>query len=70
MKALERAISIVGTQSALADAIGVKQQHISYWMTKGKSVPARFAILIEQATSGQVTRRDICPDVFIETTAA
>lgn len=70
MTALERAIEILGTQYALAHAIGAKQQHISYWVNKGKSVPAKYAISIERATNGQVTRSEICPEVFNESTDA
>lgn len=52
---LERAIAIVGSQTALASAIGgnVKTGHIFYWLKSG-SVPAEHCPAIERATQGRV----------------
>jgi DNA-binding transcriptional regulator YdaS (Cro superfamily) len=52
-KHLKRAAAIVGSQSALARAIGVSPQAISMWLNKGE-VPAEYAPSIEDATRGVV----------------
>lgn len=70
MNALEKAIEIAGTQTALAEMIGAKQQHVSYWLTRGKEVPPKYAIRIERLTGGKVTKEMLSPETFSETTAA
>lgn len=63
MHALERAIEIAGGQSALAEKIGKKQAHVAMWL-KRRKVPAEVCADIEGATSGEVTREELRPDVF------
>lgn len=59
---IERAIRIVGSQSKLAEACGVKQASI--WQAKEAGrVSAELALRIEQATEGQISRRDLRPDL-------
>lgn len=64
-KPLKRAVQIVGSQSALARAIGdgVKQQNVWYWL-ENDVVPAKRCVAIERATGGLVTRHDLRPDIF------
>lgn len=63
--ALERAIAILGDQSKLAAAIGLKQGHVWHWLRKAnKRVPAEHVIKIEEATGGQVTRHELRPDIY------
>ena len=61
---LQRAINKAGSQQALAAAIGVSQQQVSYLMTKAKRIPAEVAIAVERATEGEVTRAELRPDLF------
>lgn len=63
MQALERAVELVGGQSALAEKIGKKQAHVAMWFKRGK-VPAEVCADIEGATDGAVTCHDLRPDVF------
>jgi DNA-binding transcriptional regulator YdaS (Cro superfamily) len=64
-KALEKAIGIVGGQSALARALGKKPGHIYHWLYKANGrIPAEQAIPIELATKGQVTRYELRPDIY------
>jgi DNA-binding transcriptional regulator YdaS (Cro superfamily) len=61
--ALDRAIQKAGSQEALAELIGVKQQHVSYWLNKGRQrVPAEHCAAIEAATG--VAKHELRPDVF------
>ena len=61
---LQKAVVIAGGQTALAKKVGVKQQNISWWITRSRKVPAERCIAIEAATHGAVTRHDLRPDVF------
>lgn len=61
--ALDRAIEKAGNQQALAELIGVKQQHVSYWKQKGrKRVPAEYCAAIEAATG--VGKHELRPDLY------
>ena len=67
MKAIEQAIKIVGSQKALAVAIGggVKQAHVWNWINRDKNgVPAEYAFKIADAVDWKVTPHQLCPDVF------
>lgn len=75
MSPIQKAVDLVGGQSALARAIGgtVKQAHVWYWLnTDGCKVPSEHCAAIEKATAGKITRHELRPDVFgpIEATAA
>lgn len=61
---LEKAVTLVGGQTALARKLGVKQQNIHWWLTKSKKVPAERCIAIERATNCAVSRYALRPDVF------
>ncbi len=62
--ALERAVEIVGGQSALARKLGLKQANVWHWLNRAEHVPAEQAIAIELATGGAVTRAALRPDLF------
>lgn len=62
--AVEQAIAIFETQKALADAVGVTQGMVSFWLLGKTEVTWDKAIKIEQVTRGQVTRHDLRPDIF------
>jgi DNA-binding transcriptional regulator YdaS (Cro superfamily) len=61
-EALQKAIDLLKTQSALAAVIGgtVKTGHIYYWLNSGQ-VPAEHCPSIERATEGKVRCEDLCP---------
>ena len=59
---IETAIALLGTQAKLADACGVTQASI--WQAKKAGrVSAELALLIERATAGEVTARQLRPDL-------
>lgn len=66
---LTRAVDLVGGQSALARKIGggIKQQNVWLWLQRDEA-PPEHCIAIERACAGQVTRYDLRPDVFGEST--
>lgn len=65
MNALEKAISIAGSQSELARRSGVKQQNIWYWLNEaGGRVPAEKVSDLCKAVDNEVTPNDFRPDIF------
>jgi DNA-binding transcriptional regulator YdaS (Cro superfamily) len=60
---LSDAIAAAGGVSKLASLIGVRQNAVSNWRTRGQ-VPAEHCLSIEQAVEGKVTRYELRPDVF------
>ena len=69
MNAIEKAVSIIGSQSAVARLFGIKPQAVQLWCSSGR-VPAERVIEIEKATNGEVTRQELRPDLYPEETAA
>lgn len=70
MDALKKAISIAGSQVALASALGTTQSRISNWLHRDKRVPAEMVLPIERITGGQVSRSDLRPDLYPPEAAA
>jgi len=60
---VQEAIKIAGSQQALATACGVSQSAVSKWALGG-GISVESAILISQATSGQVSVADLRPDIL------
>ncbi len=60
---LEQAIATMGSQTALARAIGKSQGHISKWLERDY-VPAESVLAIESATG--IPRHKIRPDLYPE----
>lgn len=65
MKEIQRATKLVGSQTDLAKALGLKSQsQISQWLRGRRPVPPKWCIRIETVTGGAVTRYQLRPDVF------
>lgn len=60
---LDLACELMGSQNALADALGIRSPSISEWRKRQK-VPVERCPDIERATDGKVTRYELRPDVF------
>lgn len=58
-QAVERADN---NQSKFAAAIGTSQQLVSYWLAKGKALPAEFVLPAERAGFG--SRHELRPDIY------
>lgn len=61
---LKEAISIAGGQTALAKLIGRRQSTIHTMLHRDKKVSAIVALAIEEALDYQVTKEQLCPDIF------
>ncbi len=64
MNALEKAINHIGNQTELARALNTSQARVWNWLHRDSTIPAEFAVPIEKATNGKVTRYDLRPDIF------
>jgi DNA-binding transcriptional regulator YdaS (Cro superfamily) len=69
-EAVSRAVSILGTQSALARALSqrterpIRQGQVWNWIYRNGKPDPTLCGDIEALTQGQVTRYDLRPDVF------
>ncbi len=61
-KAIEKAISGIGSQQILAKECGVSQQTVSLWL-KGGKMDVKYIPAIIKATEGKVRAEDLRPDV-------
>ncbi|MFB6311533.1 MAG: transcriptional regulator [Salinirussus sp.] len=61
--ALDRILEEFRTQSALARALGLKQQSVQEWFATGR-IPASRCVEIELLTDGRIRRSEIRPDIF------
>jgi len=61
-KALQRAISMYGSQAALGRELGVSRQVINSWLSR--RVPANYAKKIEKLSYGWVKAKELREDVF------
>nr|DAD65879.1 MAG TPA: Putative antitoxin of bacterial toxin-antitoxin system, YdaS/YdaT [Siphoviridae sp. ctDEW4] len=61
-KAIEKAISGIGSQQILAKQCGVSQQTVSLWLNGGK-MDVKYIPAIIKATEGKVRAEDLRPDV-------
>ncbi|MFB6347854.1 transcriptional regulator [Moraxella sp. ZJ142] len=61
MTALNRAIDLAGSVSALARQIGVTPWAVAKW--NPAKIPTDRCLAIEKATGGQVTAEELRPDI-------
>lgn len=63
MNALDRVISIIGSQTRLAEELNTTPQAIQQWVVKGR-VPVMRVLSIEAVVNGEVTRHQLRPDIY------
>lgn len=61
-EALQSALEIAGTQTALAKICGVSQQAVWKWVQSSKRLPAEYVLRVEAATG--VSRHLLRPDIY------
>jgi DNA-binding transcriptional regulator YdaS (Cro superfamily) len=57
------AAEVMGSQAALASALGVTRAAVSQWKDEGRKVPPEHCPAIERATGGKVRCEELRPDV-------
>ena len=60
---IKRAIDLHGSQARLAKAMGCSQQQIAY-LLRAKTISAKMAKALDEATAGEVSRHALRPDIF------
>lgn len=50
------------SQTQLSEALGVSLVLVNQWVHGHRPVPVKYALAIERATDGIVSRQEICPD--------
>lgn len=68
-KALEKAVRVLGGQSALARVCGerIKQQHVYNWLNRDGGLPAQHVMKVFRGTQeagDPVYPWQLCPDAF------
>jgi DNA-binding transcriptional regulator YdaS (Cro superfamily) len=61
-EAVKKAVSIMGSQGALARLCGVAQPSVFKWIRKGKALPAEHVLKVEAATG--IPKEDLRPDLY------
>lgn len=64
--AVTYAVNRVGGQQALGKLIGVSQPSIHCWISGEFIISGEYAIPVEKATDGKVTRHQLRPDLYPE----
>lgn len=62
LHAVEKAAKLIGSQVAMAAALGVSKAAVNQWKSEGRQVPLVHCLAIERRTGSLVTRRDLRPD--------
>lgn len=62
MNAINKAIELAGSQTALAEKVGCKQQNVSQW-TRNRVSP-EFVLGVAKAVDFQVTPHELRPDIY------
>lgn len=62
MTPVDRAIEAAGGQTALANALGLKQGHIWYWAHRAHQIPAERVLDVERVTG--IPRHELRPDLY------
>ena len=60
------AIKLAGSQSKLAEAIGISQQGVSYMLRQADTISAEVAVAIERVSNGKIKKCELRPDIFGE----
>jgi len=60
---IDVAAGIVGSQAALAEALGVTRAAVSQWKERDRKTPAEHCPRIERLCGGRVTCEELRPDI-------
>lgn len=61
-EALQSALAVAGSQTALAEICGVSQTAVWKWLQSSKRIPAEYVLKAEQATG--ISCHDLRPDIY------
>lgn len=67
--ALDRAVRLIGGQTATAKLLGLSQTAVWKWINRSRPLPAEHVLKVEAATG--ISRHDLRPDIYpLEETAS
>ena len=66
METIQQAVDLAGSQSKLAEMLGITPQAVQIWCSNKRKVPVTRAIAIEKLFPGEITRAEIRPDIFCD----
>ena len=61
---IDKVAVIIGSQSLLAEALGISKGAVNQWKTNGRKIPAEHVLKIESLTNGKVSRHELRPDIY------
>jgi len=61
---VQKAIDLAGSQTALGQLVGVKQQTVYCWLTKFGHIPVKHVLRLEKLFKGRLTRHEMRPDIY------
>lgn len=64
MKTIQQAVDLAGSQSKLANLLGITPQAVQFWCSNRRKVPVIRAIAIERLFPDEINRADLRPDIF------
>ena len=59
----QKLVDFFGTQSATADALGIRQPSVNAWLSGKAKMSAKLALKAEKITDGKFKAVDLCPDL-------
>lgn len=59
----QKLVDFFGSQSATADALGIRQPSVNAWVSGKAKMSAKMALKAEKATKGKFKAVDLCPDL-------
>ena len=64
MSAIHRAVDICGGPTKLSEVSGISLAAIHFWLAGDRTISPEFALKVETATGGKVTRGELRPDIW------
>lgn len=61
---LTRAVELLGSQANLAEVLGITQPSVSLLLNHGKEIRAEYAMKIDAATNGVISKELLRPDLW------
>lgn len=62
MKAITKAVALIGGQTKTGRLLGVNQQRVSSWVNENERAPAKHIKRLSELTNGEVTIEQLLAD--------
>ena len=61
---VRKAVNHFNGVANLAEKLKINQANVSRWLYKDRVIPIKYAVKIEYLTDGEITARELRPDIF------